>query len=72
MPGTHTEQDFRGRVKPVLRWSPTAGAGAASPPKPQSMGQPSPASAEEGIEDIEQGMPKPVIFTVGAKSLALM
>lgn len=36
------------------------------------MSQPSPASAEEGIEGIEQGMPKTVIFTEGAKNLALM
>lgn len=43
----HTEQDFRGQVKPVLTWSPAAGAGAASPPKAQSVGQPNPTSAGE-------------------------
>lgn len=43
----HIEQDFRGRVKPVLTWSPAAGAGAASPPKAQSVGQPNPTSAGE-------------------------
>lgn len=37
----HTEQDFRGQIKPVLSWTPAAGVRA------QSTGQPSPTSAGE-------------------------